>query len=343
MAKEVRNIQWRLALVLCATACLTFVASAAGVRLTPVIENHVQRQIARQEAENGSMMYAHGYFDDGDYVLVHQIPNDDFSRGGVYFIGASEMKMTLMPWRLSSEEAELIHNYSIGDFRHRDVYHYTRMLVEQAGLLAGGPDRVTVVLGLSTEMTRDQTPGYVESLFERHGLYEYEWSGQMRMTDLSPVERAFRLGRNDANRFLSTLLLSPNDVGHRRRGEQATSHQVWPKGWRPIMDEEVEYLARTIDYLQARGVNVRTIYPPQASWREMDYSARYFELVSAVLAARSVPMTDQRDLLIDDEFSDAVHPLYPGQVKLHNAYVALARDALVDMRLTSRAQLTGAH
>jgi hypothetical protein len=56
-----------------------------------------------------------------------------------------------------------------------------------------------------------------------------------------------------------------------------------------------------------------------------------------VLAARGVPMIDQRDLLTDDEFGDAVHARYEGQLKLHDAYLDLARDALDDMNMPASA------
>ena len=64
-------------------------------------------------------------------------------------------------------------------------------------------------------------------------------------------------------------------------------------------------------------------------------------MVSAVLAARSVPLIDQRDWLADAEFGDAVHARYNGQLKLHDAYLDLARDALDDMGMPmSTVQLT---
>jgi hypothetical protein len=330
--KSVRGNQLRLALMLGVAVCVTFALAVVGARFTSVIPDHVDRQIAKHKADNGLYVYNQGYFDGGDYVLIDKIPNADYSRGGVYFIGASEMQMTLMPWRLSAEENALIHNYSIGDFRHRDVYHFVRMLVEEAGLLQAGGERTTIYLGLSTEMAREQTPGYVESLFERHGFYSYEWSEEMSMSAMPRLQRDHRLRRNEANRFLSILLLSRNEVGPVRLIEQRPEHQVRPN-WRPAMEEEVPYLAQAIDYLQARGVTVAGIYPPQASWRDhVDYSGRYFDMVSETLAARGVPLIDQRDLLMDDEFSDAVHPVYEGHAKLHDAYLELARHSLEEMR-----------
>jgi hypothetical protein len=342
MAESIRGAQWPLALVLGAVSCATLVAAAAGANFTSVIQNHVERQIERQAAVNGMYLYNDGYVDDGDYVLLGQIPNADFSQGGVYFIGASEMKLTLMPWRLAPEEAALIHNYSIGDFRHGDVHQFVRMLVEEAGLLQAGPERTTVFLGLSTEMTREPSREYVGALFERHGHYTFDRSGEMHVRAMSPAERAYRLGRNSANRFLSILFLAPNKVRTLREVEQLPENQVRAGDWRPAMEREGRSLAQTIDYLQARGVAVRAIYPPQASWRrDVDYSGPYFEMVSEVLAARGVPLIDQRELLTDAEFGDAVHARYEGQLKLHDAYLELARDALHDMDMTPRAvQLT---
>ncbi len=330
-AQPARRAAWLMPLGFGAVACAVVALSAAGARHTPLIRQHVEAQAAQQARENAMYVYDNGYLDGGDEVVLNQIPNDDYSRGGVYFIGDSQMWHSLMPWRLTPAESNLIHNYSIGDLRHRDVLHLLRMLVEQADLLQAGGERTTVFLCLSPEMAREPTPGYVEALFERHGFYSYDWTDGIRIIDMSAFERTLRLYRYDATRFLRTVVLRPNQVASRRQIEQTPAYQARPN-WREPMDEELAFLAQTLDYLQARGVRVRGLYFPEGSWRRgLDYSEYYRERVTELLSSRNIPLIDHGTMLADDEFGDAVHSLYSGQVKLHDAYLQLAREALEAM------------
>ncbi len=323
--------QSRLSLMLGAAALLVLVLGAILAQSTPVIDNHVEREIAAQRDQNAMYFYDAGYIDDGDYVLLGQLPNADFSRGGVYFVGPSEMKLTLMPWRLSEEERGLIHNYSIGDFRHSDVREFLRMLTEEAGFLSAGGEQTTIYLGLSTEMANAPS-SYVPSLLERYGFYSYDRANRMHIVDMPNWERQLRLARDRGGRFLRIIFTSPTRVRGHRPIEQLPEHQVRAETWFADLRRETQELAATIDYLQRRGVNVRAILPPEGSWRHtVPYPAAYLEAVRPILEARGVPLIDQRALLSDSEFGDAVHARYSGQLKLHDAYLALARQSLAEM------------
>lgn len=325
-----------LSIAMLAALCGTGLAVVLLARFSPVFENHVARELAKLEATNGLYYFDDSYRDEGDYVLIGQLMHDDYSRGGVYFIGSSEMNVALMPWALSSGERRLIHNYSIGDTRHSENRHYVRMLVEDNGLLEAGGERTTVILGLTFQQARLKGDGmYVRDLFRRHGLYTYDWTAGITRVPMSPVEREYILARDEANRFLRIVAHSPSRVRltpDTRAFMYEHMNGVMAGDWRAIMRSEVEELRQTIDYLRARGVNVWALYPPMGSWQdEMPYLATYREMVDPILQSRNVRLADYGDLLPDDEFMDALHARYNGTVKFHAELRTLALEALAEM------------
>lgn len=335
-----KTSQGYLSAVLLLAVVLTCVAVAIAAHETPVIANHVAREVERQRALDGKYFYNGGFVDDGDYVLVGQLPKTNYARGGVYFIGASETKNALRPWELPAAERALIHNYSLGDLRHRDVLHYVRSLVEEDGLLEAGGEKTTVVLGLSYQMTRGRdlsnvNDRYVPMLFERHGFYTYDVEDGIRRKPMSDVERFLQVERIRAQRFLQVLVSPPDDVSlERETPREGHDYLVAAMGenWRQEMERQVAYVAEVIDYLQARGAHVRVIFPPEASWHEtLPFDDTYRALLKPVLEIRKVPSSDLKHLLRDTEFSDAVHARYTGEIKLHNAYRAIALQSLAAM------------
>jgi len=335
----VLGAQRLLSIAMLAALCLTGFGIVALARFTPVFENHVARERAKLERTNGLYYFDESYRDEGDYVLLGQLMHDDYSRGGVYFIGSSEMNVALMPWGLSPDERRLIHNYSIGDTRHSENRHYVRMLAEDTDWLEAGGENTTVILGLTFQQARIKGDGmYVRDLFRRHGLYTYDWTQGITRVPMSPIEREYILARDEANRFLRIAFLSPSRV-RLEPDTRAFMYQhmngVMAGDWRAIMRGEVEELTQTIDYLQARGVHVWALYPPMGTWQdEMPYLATYRDMVDPILASRNVRLVDYSDLLPDDEFMDALHARYQGTVKIHAAFRALALEALADMGTT---------
>lgn len=333
-----RSPQLGVSLVMLAAVCGTFLAVLPLARFSPVIDNHVERELARFEETNGFYLYDAGYRDDGDYVLLGQLPRDDYSRGGVYFIGSSETNTALMPWRMTPAEQRLIHNYSIGDFRHSEIRHYVRMLVEDNGLLEAGAERTTVILTVNyTLARRKRGEQYVRELFPRHQLYTYDWDEGIRRVPMSPVRREYILARDLTNRFLRILFLSPTRVETPSADDPFKAHlgEVMVDDWREVMESEVSALTATIDYLQAHGANVWAVYPPMMTWHdERPHDAIYREMITPIMVSRGVRVTDFGDLLPDEDFADALHARYSGQAKSHVAYHALALEALEAMGTT---------
>ncbi len=332
------RMQAGLSLLLLVAFCMTFAALAAAARLSPVIANHVAREEALQRLTDGIFLYDAGYVDDADYVLVEQLQRDNHRSGGVYFIGSSQTRTAIMPWRLPAGEREFIHNYSIGDLRHGDLRFYIRALVEEHGLLRAGGENVTLFLELSPAMARPKdyaAVSYVSHVFTRHQLYTYDEEQGIHRVRMSPIEKFLRLQRIHVHRFLRILFGAPSRVKLFTPEQQSPAPLRLEPDWRPAMMREVDELAATIDYLQARNVHVRAIFPPSGSWIEaLPYEAAYREAVLPVVAARGVPVIDRSDLLQDYEFGDDWHPTYSGQQRLHEADRALALEALQQMGIS---------
>lgn len=340
-AATARTLQGRLSAVLLGAVVLTCIAVGLAAHFTPVMGNYLDRQLERQRAVNGMLMYDGGYTDDGGYVLLGQLPDADYSRGGVYFIGASETKISIRPWELPPAESALIHNYSLGDLRHSDVLHYVRFLVEENRLLEAGPEKTTIVLGMSYQMTRTRDfsyppDRYVPELFERHGMYNYDPNAGIDREPMTPLESFLRLQRVRASRFLQILFSSPEKKvsDERATPEELRRYLVEQMGrdWLPEMKRQVAYVGKTIDYLRSLGVNVRVILPPEGSWHDgLPYDETYRALLATTFKTRDVPVTDLRDVLRDSDFGDAVHARYSGEKLLHGIYRGIALQALSEM------------
>lgn len=333
-ATAARPKQGRLSLFLAAAIAVTWVGAVAAA--PAVLHAQAERELQRQRASDGLYYFDGGYEDDGDYVLLGQLPFDDYSRGGVYFLGSSEMNTSIMPWELSAAERRLIHNYSIGDLRHTEQRHYLRMLVEENGLLAAGGERTTIIFALDFPMARTKNGSqYVPGLFARHGLYSYDWESGIHRRRLPEMERLAAIERAVAGRVFQVLLEPSTHVyvtPFTREEKIAHIRRIMSDDWREVMRREVEELAASIDYLLARNVRVRALFVPTGSWQEaLGYEAAYREMVMPLLQSRSVGVTDLGDFLHDEEFMDGIHARYSGQRRLHEQTSALAREALREM------------
>ena len=327
----------RLPLLLCLTMILTVTTVVVLAHRLPTISQHRDHEVARQQSINGSFLYDGGFVDDVDYVLMGQLPYANHARGGVFFIGDSQMRTSIMPWRLSPEERALIHNYSLGDLRHREQRAFVRMLVEEFGLLDGGVENTTIILGASYYMARHKDYSdptlFLYGAVERHGLYVYGDGDGFHRTRLTALERFYKEQRDYAFRFLSivagqrnTRVKPPSPI------QQTVASRTLHYEWREPMRREVAEFAALLDYLGERNVRVRVLINPSGSWdNETPYEQAYRDLITPVLAARNVTLIDQSDIFPDMLFSDGEHTTYRGQQILHQIDRQIALRELAEM------------
>jgi hypothetical protein len=330
----VSSAHWRLPLLLATTICATCAVVAWLAHASPVVPNFVAREVERQRETNGVYLYDAGFVDEVDWLLLDQIPFNDTSRGGVYFIGDSAMKVTLHDWLLPPEERRLIHNYSIGALRHSDANAFVRMLVEDFDLLRAGGERTTIFLSCSYYLARPPIKDVRFSFFiERHGLYTYSDEGGMHPARLPPWERFVKVQREAATRFLQTVF------GQRYSRVLGINPELKAPESRPIegdwpaaLKREVHELEELIAYLQARGVTVVAIFPPSGSWEDgLRYEPEYRAVVEPLLQKYKVGLIDQDDLVSDEDFADRNHPTYETTLVLHEQSRRAALEALKAM------------
>ena len=169
--------QVALAGLLLAIICGTCL-SVDGLARSPAVAERLMRSELREWKAKGLQNQHKVFFIDfEDRLLLDELPKADYSRGGVYFLGASTVKVSIMPWVLGDELSWRVGNYGLSAATPDQQFQFLRYLVEHKGLAAGG-DRNLVVLGLyyGTAVDAENRPNaeYFPQLFRRHGLYTYD-------------------------------------------------------------------------------------------------------------------------------------------------------------------------
>lgn len=338
---EVTRAQLWLSTALLGALCFACLTVGLLARFSPVMKDYVASQLDLQQRINGGYIYTGGYADWGDYLLVDQLPDADYNRGGVYFMGASNTVVSIMPWMLDPAEQRLIHNYGLPGVNHREAFHFLRSLVEEQGLLQAGGEKTTVFLGLFYSMAREKRgrvlgDDQIPLLFQRHGFYSFDTQDGIHLVPMASPIRFLRRERVYANRFLRVLATWPNHVApahdHEPEYYIRTTKEVMGPQWQEDLDEQLPYLATMLDYLRERGVRVHVVLPPYPTFHdELPFAVEYRKRVLYMLETRRIPITDFSHLLPDDEFVDGTHFRYNGQLQVHNLYRELALRALAAM------------
>jgi hypothetical protein len=130
-------------------------------------------------------------FEDG--TILDEPPTADYSKGGVVFVGSSNMKWAVKLRDLPPVEGGLLHNYGLGAANHADESNLLRFLAAKEGLSRSGPGKTQVILGVSYHtVAHEDTPDpFVLNLWRRHGLYDY---GAETVDSARPVSAARRFG-----------------------------------------------------------------------------------------------------------------------------------------------------
>ncbi|MCG3195889.1 MAG: hypothetical protein GHCLOJNM_00358 [bacterium] len=276
-----------------------------------------------------------GYFVDfEDRMLLDELPHADYSHGGTYFFGSSNLKWGLMTWTLPEEQRRLVHNYGIGATNHTTQFQFIRYLVDHEGWLAAGGEKTHAVLAVCYRSAVEKGD-FFPSLWTRHGFYSYNQERGITPRGIPRVLRNYRIDRERCAGFLSLAAKSawwalwgrearaaPRDTTVYRARLVETIEST---DWRKVMDQEVAELGRMLDYLRERGVRVSVALLPRVSWtHELPYPARYLEGVTRICRARSTPLLDLSALLPDEEFVDSSHVNLTGLRKQHSALMSFA-------------------
>src|SRR5262249_41447833 len=136
------RLQARLAL----GAALVLVLADAGVatlaRCRPLLDALFRREL--EDWHRHHVIYACdvGFAASDDRLLLQELPEADFSRGGVCFVGSSTTQHSIATWLLPPDERALVRNLAIKSANMKEQRQLVRYLVERRGLLGADPAKM---------------------------------------------------------------------------------------------------------------------------------------------------------------------------------------------------------
>ncbi len=282
-----------------------------------------------------------GYFiDDNDRLLNEDLPSADYSKGGVYLMGSSTVRAATKFWELPPDQRNLIHNYGISQSDYTCQFLLLRHLIDHTGLLRAGGDKTLVIFaGSYHNLSRRYDPnGYFVSLWQRHGLYQCSREEGIRPVPVNPFWRYLHFERNRIagclNRLEEVVYLQVRLRVHREEELQKKldpheANQLWRErmgsDWKEKIDEGIEEFGRAADYLRGRDVQVLVILLPVGSSEDnLPFERTYITEMTAVCAAKQIPLCDWSRKLSEEDLQDTSHANVFGADKLQPAILDIA-------------------
>lgn len=270
------------------------------------------------------------FIDFEERVLLDEIAQADYSRGGVYFFGTSNMKWAFNTWDLPLQQQRLIGNYGVGASTHTTQLQLIRYLIEQRGFLTAG-ERNLVIIGVSFHSSREEpTTGYFASLLRRHGLYTIAPDGRVVPVQMSNVERWLRVEKArsggliwNLGRLAKSGVIALAGLSRRAAHDGARYQQEWRAfmgpHWHRNMDTELERLRETILLLRSYNAQVKVMLMPEGTWiTELPFKVRYEALIRTLCQMTSTPLIDLSHALPDGDFVDSAHLTVEGSEKFRS-------------------------
>ena len=287
--------------------------------------------------------YARHFLDTEDRVVLQDIPGLENSGGGVYFLGASNMKWAMRVPDLPPDQRRLVHNLGGGEgcpWFQRQLVEY---LVSHEKILEAGPDKTLIVYGtsfLNAKPPADNEFCVFSNLWRRYGLYEYHLATGIRPVAMHPLVRRYCLEKARCSSFVKACLdrgcrsLVPKSLRRRSTSKDAAAYGRMYEArmgadWQANMLAHRDDLRQFLRYVRQERMQSAVVLLPLASWhRLLPYPARYRELVVELCRTESVPLVDLSDLLGDDQFDDHIHVNDRGLDRLDAALMEIARAHL---------------
>jgi hypothetical protein len=283
-----------------------------------------------------------GYWQSMDELWIYEeLPRLDFSRGGVYLLGASEVQCATKLWELPPDLQALIHNFGVSNSNPKGELVELRYLIEHHGLLRAGGERSLVVIGADYHTASHPSqllpPAFVDN-WERRGLYACDAQQGIRAVPVNAISKCldFEVTRAGAGLARFRNLLVHQLIRWRHHGTEpfrtrdpafyAVKYQaeIGPD-WKAKIDGYVQTFGETLDYLAAQHVPTRVILMPQGSWYDnLPYEQEFREQIGMLCAGKQIPVTDWSTMLADEDFADSIHPNVYGMEKFQTAFLKIA-------------------
>lgn len=270
---------------------------------------------------NGKVFsYTGNFIDFEDRVMLDEVPRTDYSKGGVYFFGTSDMKLAFQTWDLPTNERRLVHNYGIGASDHSIQLRFIKYLATYYRFLTAG-DRDLVVFGAAFQNAIGDASlrYYFREELGRWGLFTITKDGVIAPASISRIAQWVQIQKArstgfiwNLGRFVHEWTLTKFGQGRSPPRDPHSYEQFWweiagPQWW-PDMDTQLESLKEAIELVRSRHAEVMVMLLPQASWTDgLLFISLYDAEVRALCQRTSTPLTDFSRAIPDTEFRDSSH------------------------------------
>ena len=333
--------KWLLSyLIVALTTCLVIQGAAHDRRL----ERWMTEQSSVLSMRNGMLFSNNGSFIDyEERMLLDEIPDTDFSRGGLYFFGTSNMKWAFTAWDLPDRLRLRLHNYGTGAASHQTILRLVRYVGDK-GLFAAA-NKSTVIIGVSYHLgTTESFGNYFPALVRRQGVYEIAPDDRLIDAPLHPADRWFRIEKarcggfvRNTGRLVKNWTLAILDAKHQPLHAPDRYRKEWGAfmgpDWQRNIDRELGNLAETLKILHGHGVPVKLVLLPQGTWMDaLPFPAYYNDRIWALALETSTPVLDWSKLLPDSDFIDSNHLTVGGQTKFRAKLLLEEKTRLRDVQ-----------
>jgi hypothetical protein len=350
---ETRSIPTAVPLWTQTAVCLVLAcAVAAGFALVDVAARSdtindwlVERQLTKWKATNSKFQYNRGYIDFEGRLLYGEVPEADYSDGGVYFMGSSTVKNSILFWELPSDQRRLIHNYALSGSGPAEWNLFLHYLIEHNHLLEAGGEKTTIIFGLyfvDFYGAFELNEGLVKSMFTRHGLYDFS-PQEIRPAHIPKAERFLLAEKARCANFLHFALghMAFRDKPALTEQQKKQYRQIYADLPMPDYTERFADFSNLVDYLRSKKVRVAAYFVPMGSWfrggyGELKMADEFHAQAEAFCQKNQIPVLNVPDLVPDEEFFDSGHANYKGQKRMHPRLIEFALEQLYESGVLPR-------
>jgi hypothetical protein len=271
-----------------------------------------------------------------DQMLLDDVPNADFSKGGVCLIGSSTVVVATRLWDLPVDQRRLIHNFGFPGTCHALQFHWLRYLIEHRQMLRAGGDKTLVIVGThyGSANCKDEPRDPFPYSLRRYGLYDFDRDQGIRSVPIHPLRRSIEIEKARIPGFLAAwyhfatvhvqLILgidpAPCRVHRPNEYNDFSRKSVMGSNWERKVDIQVAEFGRMVDYIRDRKARLVVVLLPLGSWdNQIPFEGRYNAAMTTLCRAKGVPLYDWSRMLDDEDFGDASHVNLLGTDKLHPA------------------------
>jgi len=273
------------------------------------------------------------FFDKIDYLWMRKLEQADYSKGGVELFGSSVAICSMRDWALPADQMALIHNYGYSGANMVNTAHFIRFLIDHKGLLAAGPDKSLIVLGLTYADIGNSLDArnYFQESILRSGLYEYDSETGIVPIPVSPFQRLAKTEEMRCRSFLMAVDSLWPSPAVRVEPKQFRKISVMRMGnqWPILLPIQMREEGELLRDLKMRGVHVVGVLLPEGSWNEgIPAHDQFMVQIRKLFADESVPLVDCTGIVPDSDFSDSLHCSMGGEPIIHWALMKIALDFL---------------